>query len=108
MSYTVKELDEAIEKNSWYDFHDSLWYWGEDNVRSVDIPGIGQATLLEDHGGGEGSGEERWFVFKVVDKDGERIFRRNGAYYSFVGSEFDGPTDEVKAEQKLFTVWTKV
>lgn len=75
-------------------------------VPGVAIPGIGQAVLVEDHGGSEGSGEERWFVFEVTDPEGnKRIFRRDGYYASFDGSYFDGPTEEVKPVEKLVTVW---
>ncbi|WP_099021225.1 hypothetical protein [Mycolicibacterium palauense] len=106
MSYTIAELDEAIENDeapwggSWHEF--------EYMSTGVGVPGIGTAKVLESKGGGEGSGEERWFVFSVENADGTRIFKRHGWYASFVGSSFDGPTVEVKPVQKTITVWEKL
>lgn len=138
MSYTVDELNTAIEEDTeerwegnWYGFYDRAENTHEyvkvpegtkgahsfDGGKTfekylpkaepgVEIPGLGRAHLVEDHGGGEGSGEERWFVFAVTDAGGNvRHFRRNGYYASFVGSNFDGPTEEVRSVEKLVSVW---
>lgn len=74
----------------------------------ADLPGIGWATILEDFGG-EGQGDQYWFVFQVEAEDGStRIFRRNGWYASYSGGDYDGPTVEVKPVEKVVTVWEEL
>jgi len=74
----------------------------------VTIPNVGQATLVEEFGG-EGMGDQLWFVFKITDDAGnERLFRRNGWYQSYSGGEFDGPTEEVKPVEKVVTVYKAI
>ena len=122
VSYTVKDVDNAIEGGFTYSWE--LRGWHEEETRGwhglcealfwcdrsqLHLPDIGVVTGVEDHGGGEGSGEERWFVFKITDEfGGERLFRRNGYYASFHGSDFDGPTEEVVPAQKMITVFEAV
>lgn len=93
----------------------ATWYtpprwqkWVPKENPGAKIPGIGQAVIV-DRFGGEGKGDDYWFVFKVTDADGnERLFRRNGWYASYDGGEYDGPTDEVKPQDKVITVWVTV
>ncbi|ANA86183.1 hypothetical protein SEA_LOZINAK_19 [Gordonia phage Lozinak] len=74
----------------------------------VAIPGVGHAVMVEQHGG-EGQGDEYWYVFKITDDAGnERLFRRNGWYQSYDGGSYDGPTEEVKPVQKTITVFESV
>ncbi|WPH57741.1 hypothetical protein [Mycobacterium phage WXIN] len=83
------------------------WFKRFDKKRGVSLDGIGYAELI-DQFGGEGKGDDYWFVIKVTDEAGEeRFFRRNGYYASFHGSDLDGPTDEVKQQEKVITVWVK-
>ncbi|QAU06537.1 hypothetical protein SEA_WILLIAMBOONE_16 [Gordonia phage WilliamBoone] len=75
--------------------------------QGVDIPGVGNAVLVEEFGG-EGQGDQLWFVFKITDAAGDvRYFRRNGWYQSYSGGEYDGPTEEVEPAEKTITVWNK-
>ncbi|ANA86355.1 hypothetical protein BH762_gp012 [Gordonia phage OneUp] len=72
------------------------------------IPGIGLATLERTHGG-EGEGDQYWFVFKITDDDGNvRYFRREGWYASYDGGHYDGPTVEVRPAEKVITVYKKI
>ncbi|OHU63988.1 hypothetical protein [Mycobacteroides chelonae] len=110
MSYTIKELNKAIEdeenewSGEWFEFGDQIEY-GDSGVV---IPGIGRATLVEQYGGA-GKGEDLWMIFKVTSLDGtERHFRRSGYWASFVGGDYDGPTRELKATQKLMTVYEEI
>lgn len=146
MSYTIEQLDEAIEKHftnegdAWFELreegsrsYDSVpgvnpdgspkmektaygdWkYRVYDHVerttpgQGVEIPGIGYARVLDSHGG-EGQGDQYWFVFKVIDLDGNaRIFERNGWYASYDGGHYEGPTVEVSPVEKTVTVWKAV
>lgn len=106
-SYTYKRYDgevREIHTKGWHELEEALEY---SNAR-VHLPGVGVATLVETYGGMD-QGEERWFVFKVTDADGEeRLFRRNGYYASYDGSYFDGPTEEVKSVAKVVNVFEAV
>lgn len=109
MSYTVEDLDKAIEEyfpNRWSDawkaFHSSIEY------DTALIPGVGEAILV-DQFGGEDQGSQYWIVVKITDADGgERFFRRDGYHQSHDGSYLDGPTEEVSATPKVVTVYQNV
>ena len=137
MSYTIKQLEAAIEdestewEGSWDEFGyvaDSSTKWTEVDadypdarqmkdgsfyahipleVAGVAIPGIGQARTVEDFGG-KGQGENRWIVFKVTNAEGERLFRKSGYYASFYGTDWDGELEEVVAKEKTVTVFEAV
>lgn len=68
------------------------------------IPGLGYVKLVDEYGG-EGQGEEYWVVFSVSDGEVTRLFRMDGYYASYCGSEFDGELKEVQARQKTVTVY---
>lgn len=51
--------------------------------------------------GGEGQGDEIWFVIQV----GDQLFRKDGYYASHYGSDWDGDFSEVRATQKTITVY---
>jgi hypothetical protein len=116
MTYTVKDLKSAIDKgwtdpdypdyepSGWDGLSESLFECNEGDTVTLD--GIGTLVGIEDHGGGEGDGEARWIIFKVTDAEGgERVFRKNGSYYSHYGTEWDGRLEEVHPVDKLVTVW---
>ncbi len=116
MTYTAKDLKSAItagwvdeedpdyEAAGWDCLSESLFECGEG--ATVKLDGIGTLTGIEERGGGEGDGEERWIIFKVTDAEGnERVFRMNGSYYSHYGTEWAGRPEEVVATEKLVTVW---
>lgn len=149
MTYTIKQLDDAIEGDSnpwgdsWIEFRDELETGveyvkaGADaNPEDVDaggyllkpavagrgyryhvtrpkarpgaaLPNIGWVTIV-DYFGGEGEGDQYWFVFQVEDADGTRLFRRNGWYQSYDGGHYDGPTEEVKPVEKTITVFEAI
>ncbi len=62
----------------------------------------------ESHGGGEGSGENFWFVFST-DKDGvKQYWEVDGSYYSYHGLEYDwNDLYEVEPGTKVVNVWNK-
>lgn len=71
-------------------------------------PDVSITELVEDFGGGEGSGEERYLVFKVVSPDGEQLFKKNGAYYSYDGDNWDGSLYLVTPYEVTVTKYKKV
>lgn len=89
-----KELDTWREEQGYYKTPEAvaseLWTWN-DNVKSFEIPS-GTVTSVEDFGGGEGEGSERYIVFKV----GDQFFQYNGYYSSWDGTEWDGELYEVE------------
>lgn len=65
-------------------------------------------TVVENYGGGEGSGETRYLVLQVTSDDGVQYFRKDGAYYSYDGSNWDyGDFYEVEPTQKTITVYPR-
>lgn len=147
MSYTVAELNDAVEAGGWgldeddqygdspewsglaeaiepgsklheveADYPDAwqhrttgkwLCYVSVENP-GVDIPEIGRATFVENFGG-EGQGDDYWFIFRVTDADGEeRLFRRSGWYASYDGGYYEGPTHEVVEARQTITVYNKL
>lgn len=134
-SYTVSDIDNYVENDfnpeedydSWGEFseevgqtYDFLKNADGSYVRSPEtnrlvrverdepghlIPNIGRAVLVESRGG-EGQGDEYWFVFKIIDSSGgERLFKRLGWYASYDGGHYEGPTVEVRPVEKTITVW---
>jgi hypothetical protein len=61
--------------------------------------------MVEDFGG-EGHGDQYWFVFTVTDGETTRHVKVDGWYASYSGGEYD-EWFEVKPEQKMVTVWTQ-
>lgn len=76
--------------------HEELWSFRD--PKSFDIPS-GTVTLIEDHGGGEGDGEERFIVIKV----GDQLFQYNGYYSSWDGTEWDETLRQVEPYEVTVT-----
>jgi hypothetical protein len=105
VSYTVEDLDEAIgELISWEGLFYKLFF----GDKRYSLPSFGTLSGVEEYGG-EGQGEDYWFIFKVLGPQGNvRFFKRDGWYASYDGGYYDGPTFEVKPVEKLVTVYEKV
>ncbi|CPS09911.1 hypothetical protein I3U64_00365 [Mycobacteroides abscessus subsp. abscessus] len=117
-----KETEEKTERvTGWHEFEEHIEVsrkrWNDDTREFDPIPeseieykhieGFGHFDVVESFGG-EGEGDQYWFVFKITDDNGEvRYFRRNGWYASFDGGYYDGPTEEVVAQEKTIIVWVK-
>lgn len=124
-NYTYVPYKETEEKTvrltGWKDFREhtevSRSRWNSDTRAYDPIPeseielkyfdGFGYIEVVDTFGG-EGEGDQYWFVFKITDDNGEvRYFRRDGWYASFNGGYYDGPTEEVVQQEKTITVWVK-
>lgn len=109
---TAKDIESAIEAmfdsdtdtdphiGSWYDLKWELRHFQPWKVEGLEHP----VLVVEDFGGGEGSGEEMWII---VSYDG-RYFRKDGYYASFDGDNWDGPFVEVRRSQEIVTVFREV
>lgn len=137
MSYTIEDLDTAIEdeegawEGSWHEFryalesgmeyvkvppgtegadtYDGVTYekYQKKTEPGVDIPDIGRAVLVDKL---DGRDSNVWFVIRVTDDTGQvRFFRRQGYYDSYGGEDsFDGPTTEVRGTPTTVTVFTPI
>lgn len=101
---TVEKFEEALwaeyntgidDPEDWEnDWCDVVWSIPEEGWWTP----VGLIEVAENHGGGEGSGEVRYIVFKLTNSDLTiQYFRIDGYYLSFEGSSFDGNLKEVKA-----------
>lgn len=143
MSYTIEQLNAAVESNeqfsnrwsnNWHtfkEFAESDWEpvldadgnevkepasWNKDTLvtkhrdkgwKGVDLPGIGRAELIDEHGGMD-QGSSYYFVFTVTDAAGKvRTFKRDGWYASHDGGYYDGPTYEAKPVERVVTEWVE-
>lgn len=61
----------------------------------------GLTFTLEDQHGGQGQGDEYWFVLKVESASGTQYFKLDGWYSSYEGSNFE---DSVPVEVKPIEV----
>lgn len=99
MSFTARQVEEAIESDPDFEGWTSVKY--HDGPEYIVIDGVGVRLEYVDSYGGEGLGEEAWFVIKL----GEKYFRMEGYYLSHDGYTWDGDLEEVKPVKKTVTVY---
>jgi hypothetical protein len=89
----------------WFEIFDD----GMDDAKEYDL-GDGVIVTPEAYeGSGEGQGEEIYMIFKVEEPDTlGRFFRKDGAYYSYDGCNWDGWFSEVTPQKVQVTEWRKV
>lgn len=75
----------------------------EHNLEAL-IPGVGVIEVVEDEGG-EGQGDEYWFVLKITDGESVRFFRMDGYYASYDGGYYDGELKEVHPVERVVTFY---
>lgn len=104
--YTAEEIDAAIDSLQDEDsesYDDSSWgsmAYG-DGPETLMLRGETVPLVHVIQEGGEGQGDEIWFVFRV----GTQLFRKEGYYASHYGSDWDGELYEVVEKQKTVTVY---
>lgn len=69
----------------------------------MEVPGVGTVTIIERFGG-EGQGDEAWVVFEVNG----RMYKKEGYYASFHGTDWDGDLYEVEQYEKTVTDYRRV
>jgi hypothetical protein len=85
--------------NSPESYNDLKW-GGNGNVA-----GLGRVVHVADYGG-SGQGEEYWVVFTITDDGGvTRMFRKDGCYTSYYGTDWDADLREVSAQERVVTVY---
>lgn len=94
----------------------------EDNISDLDPdPECGELfeddifknfkVALADSYGGEGKGEEYWYVAKLIDKESDEEFfiKMDGYYQSYEGTSWDSATvNLVKPYEKTVKSWKTV
>lgn len=87
--------DEYEDPFYWHDWQDAI-PWREKEL-IVEVVGLGEVKVW-DHKF-DVSTNEAWMFFQI----GNRIFRKEGRYYSHDGMYWDGDFSEVKPVQKIVT-----
>lgn len=83
--YNDNDQGEQVEEYNryvWNEFYEAFAWGSEEYSPRL---ASGKVKLVEDHGGGEGDGEERWVVFSVGDK----FYEVSGYYASWDGTTWD-------------------
>jgi hypothetical protein len=97
------EKVETLDYEVWGEFYETLS--SKERVEKFDwattpVLESGPAYLVEDIGGGEGEGDERWVVFSV----GDNLYRVSGYYSSWDGTTWEDTTPrEVEAYEVSVT-----
>lgn len=90
----AQEIERLLREHGRTSYGYGSWLLGQlYGSDAVAISGLGVVTLV-DQFGGEGLGDEAWFVFEL---DG-RMFRINGYHSSYYGTYYDGDVHEVKPQ----------
>lgn len=71
--------------------------------KGLEIPGIGLAKFVADHGGMD-EGSDRWVVFEVNGQ----LYKKSGFYSSYEGTDWDSDLQEVKAVERPVTFYEAV
>lgn len=120
---STKAIDEFIEgdwtvagdddtRSGYWDLEDvtdngrlDIATWTRSEPTPVEIMRLGKVTFVESFGG-EGQGDRMHLVFRLDTVDGSsRLFKKDGYYSSYGGSEYDAELQEVKATEKTVTVY---
>jgi len=111
MSFTAAELQAALEDGMYENgpLPDGWWeaeYVFKNGV-TVEVNDRLVTVTLESYGSGyDPDYDENYKTnIEVILAAEGRLFRKTGYHQSFTGGDFDGPLEEVKAVQKMVTVY---
>lgn len=121
---SVDEVNRAVESHEFTGSYELTWgvnkgkthHWDRtgdwhyimgESREGFKIPHLGIVKLVDEYGG-EGQGDEYYFVFSVTDGDVTRFFKRHGYHVSHDGSYLEGPTTERTPVEKTVIVWQSV
>lgn len=98
--------------DGWSDWLNDQFYTYDDDREGIakELIDMGIKVDLEDHFGGEGSGDEYWHVFSVTRNNEVTYFQICGSYASHYGHEFYDTLDftEVKKVPVVRDEWQSV
>lgn len=100
--YTTAEveaaLDPVIEDEGWGEL---AYLADRDDTLEITLRGEQVKVGLVTRFGGEGQGDEAWFVLGI----GDQMFRKDGWYISHEGTTWDGDFTEVKPVERPVTFY---
>ena len=94
----VDVLDSSEVFEVMYDSTDRVWT-PSSHIKSISMPY---------RFGGEGQGDQYYFVLKMDTDDGDFYIRYNGSYDSWNGVEWDNDFEQVVPQQTVKTVYYRV
>jgi hypothetical protein len=98
--YDEENEDECLE--SWSEL---AWSLDHDSKETLVVNGeTYPLSVVEEDTGGEGHGEYVYIIVKV----GDQTFKKEGAYFSHYGTDWDGPFFEVNKVEKTVEVYERV
>lgn len=101
---TGSEVEDALKATDEYFYWSDLAYEDFD-FDSLIIHGVSYPfEVVSSRGGEEGDWDIDTFIIMRV---GDQVFRKTGHYQSHVGSDWDGPVEEVFPVEKTITAWEK-
>lgn len=113
----LQDIERALENHpspgesadNWYYWQNLVWDRpnppGAIPTISITVPGLGEVSVVERVGGGEGEGDHMHIVFRVADSHVEHFFKKSGYYSSWDSSDWDGAFVEVHPREKTITVY---
>lgn len=85
--------------------HDA-WRNFADGTGSVQVASLGSVELIDQEGGGEGGGEYAHNIYRVIFPNNEvKLYKKEGAYFSYDGLEWDGDFGETRVVEKTILVY---
>jgi hypothetical protein len=114
MSWGAKEIETLIsnldgEETGYSNAWSAIGYEDIDfPIVLSEIPFYAISGVVESVGGYEGAGETRYVVIEIETPEGWKFYRKDGAYYSFDGTHWDGSFYEVEPKEKTIKIYEKV
>jgi hypothetical protein len=101
MTYTAQDVDDAImDRENWSE----VGYMDKEEVFALLLDKRAVLARKKDNSRlGEGA-TDIWVVIEIEDK----LYRKSGYHQSHDGTYWDGPVVEVRAQEKLVTVYERI
>lgn len=102
----IDDIESALARYE-SDWEVGWYHWRDTRNEPALVLGVGLVETVDDHGGGEGNGDETWVVVQVTDVETGDVtyYRKNGYYSSFDGTDWDGSFTEVTPSERTITVY---
>jgi hypothetical protein len=102
-------LSYAEEEFGWASYGEYINYYGDSKGKSWDIPNLGEVITVDYHSydsdkSYDGWTEEMWIVFSVSG----HLYKAEGTYTSYIGSDWEDELKLVKPKQKVIVVFEEI
>jgi hypothetical protein len=72
----------------------------------IEVAGLGTVELIDQEGGGYGSGDYIHNIYRVIFPNNEvKLYKKEGGYSSYGGYEWDGDFRETRVVEKTILVY---